>query len=351
MKRITVNTSKKYDVIIDKGILGKSGKLFKELSLSGKVCIVSDSTVAPLYLKTVKKSLLCEGFDVCEYVFLAGEASKNAAVFIDILNFLAKNHFTRKDTVVALGGGVTGDIAGFCAATYMRGIAFIQMPTSLLAAVDSSVGGKTAINLDNGKNLAGAFYQPWAVFFDLNVLETLPGENFKDGCGEIIKYAMISGDGIEEFINSDTLDLEEIISRCVKIKQDIVSKDEFESGLRMILNFGHTAGHCIEKASDYSISHGRAVAMGMYIITNAWEKRGLCRKGTLSSLLKMLEKFSIDFKCTYNATKLCEIAKNDKKADGGQINLVVPLDMGKCDVVRVEMGELYDIFKEGLDEV
>lgn len=350
MRKIRVNASKEYDVIIERGAIGKVGALAKETGLSGRACIVSDSNVAPLYMDKVKASLENAGFDVEEYVFKAGETSKNAQTFIDILNFLAAEHFTRKDTLFALGGGVTGDLTGFCAATYMRGINFVQIPTSLLASVDSSVGGKTAIDLECGKNLAGAFYQPNLVVFDPDVLETLPADFFADGMAEVIKYAMIRGRGIDELLLEDAKgNIEEIISRCVEIKRDVVCEDEFEGGVRRILNFGHTAGHAIEKAADFTLSHGRCVAIGMYIVTNAWEKRGLCKKGTCDILIKMLEKFGLEISCSYSPSELLEIARADKKAEGSTINLVAPLSPGECDVVKVSMNELLDIFTEGME--
>lgn len=350
MRKITVNASKKYDVIIEKGAIDKVGEYALSAGLSGKACIISDTNVAPIYMERVKKSLSEAGLGTVEYVFPAGEASKNAQTFIDILNFLAQSHLTRKDTLFALGGGVCGDMTGFCAATYMRGIPFVQIPTSLLASVDSSVGGKTAIDLECGKNLAGAFYQPEVVVFDPDVLSTLKADFYADGMAEVIKYAMISPRGIDGLIIGDTeSNLEEIIYRCIEIKRDVVVEDEFESGIRRILNFGHTAGHAIEKAADFKLSHGRCVAMGMCIVTRAWEKRGLCAAGTYEKLVKMLDKFSLDTKCTYSAQILRDIALGDKKAEGSSMNLVVPVSMGECEVVKVSMEELFDIFKEGLE--
>ena len=350
MKKITVNASKTYDVIIEKGLLDRVGELSRELGLTGKACVISDSNVAPLYMERVKKSLEKGGFSVTEYVFPAGEASKNAQTYIDILNFLAKNRISRSDTLFALGGGVTGDMTGFCGATFMRGINFVQIPTSLLACVDSSVGGKTGIDLENGKNLVGAFYQPKAVFIDTDVLGTLPGEYFADGMAEVIKYAMIKGREIDKLIFEDAeKSLEEIITRCIEIKRDVVSEDEFEGGIRKILNFGHTAGHAIEAESEYSLSHGRCVAMGMYIVTKAWEKRGLCKTGTCDILKKMLSEFGLETSCAYSPETLCERAKSDKKASGGFVDLIVPDSLGQCHTRKISMDELLLILKEGMD--
>lgn len=349
MIKITVDASKKYDCIIEKGALGKVGEYAKNLGLSGKACIISDSNVAPLYSEKVRASLENAGFFVCEYVFPAGEASKNADTFIDILEFLATNHFTRKDTLFALGGGVTGDLTGFSAATYMRGINFVQLPTSLLAAVDSSVGGKTAIDLQGGKNLAGAFYQPEIVVFDTDVLKSLPDEYFSDGMGEAIKYAMIADAGVEKLLGNTEENLEEIIAECIKIKRDIVNEDEFEGGVRRILNFGHTAGHAIEKLMNYTLSHGECVAIGMCIITRAWEKRGLCKEGTCDRLSAMCDAFGLLTYTDISAEKMLEVSKNDKKAETDGVNIVVPVKMGKCEVIKVSMDELLNIYKEGLE--
>ena len=350
MKKITVNTSTTYDILIEKGAIDLIGEYALGSGLSGKACIISDSNVAPIYMERAKNSLLKSGFSVCEYVFSAGEASKNAQTFVDILNFLAENHLSRKDTLFALGGGVTGDLTGFCAATYMRGIKFVQIPTSLLAAVDSSVGGKTGIDLKAGKNLAGAFYQPRLVVFDPDVLRTLPEEYFSDGMAEVIKYAVIRGRDIDKLILEDThKNLEEIITRCIEIKRDIVSEDEFESGVRQILNFGHTAGHAIEAEADYKLSHGRCVAIGMYIVTKAWEKRGLCKKGTCETLLKMLDKFSIETNCPYSPRTLTKRAKSDKKASGDSVNLIVPVSLGECEIVKISMNEFMSILEEGME--
>lgn len=350
MRKITVNASKAYDVIIEKGSLDRVGEIAKELNLSGKACVISDSNVAPLYMERVKASLEKSGFSVIEYVFPAGEKSKNAEVYIEILNFLAENKLSRKDTLFALGGGVTGDLTGFCAATYMRGINFVQLPTSLLACVDSSVGGKTGIDLASGKNLAGAFYQPRAVIFDTQVLSTLPEDYFSDGMAEIIKYAIIRGKGIDTLLLEDTNgNLEEIITRCIEIKRDIVAEDEFEGGIRKILNFGHTAGHAIEAEAGFTLSHGRCVAVGMYIVTKAWEKRGLCKKGTCDILKQMLDKFNLKTSCPYSPEVLLERAKNDKKASGGFVDLIVPDSLGECHVEKITMDEFLLVLKEGME--
>ncbi len=343
MRKVTVNASKNYDILIEKGAINLVGELAKDIIGKGTACIITDSNVAPLYLEKVKESLLKENIKVSSYVFPAGEKSKNAQTYIEILNALAREGLTRKDTLIALGGGVTGDMTGFCAATYMRGIKFIQIPTTLLAAVDSSVGGKTAIDLDCGKNLAGAFYQPSMVIFDTDTLSTLPEEYFADGMAEVIKYAVIKDESLEKLILAEEIDIEEIAQKCVEIKRDVVNADEFEGGIRQILNFGHTIGHAIEACSCYTLSHGRCVAMGMYIVSKAYGYEELCKK-----LLKMYEKYGLEINCPYTPEEILERAKKDKKADSVGVNLIVSRKMGECEIVKITMDELLRVIKEGM---
>ncbi len=346
MNVISVEASKKYNVLIENNLIDKAGELARECGLSGKACVISDTNVAPLYLERVKKSLEKAGLEVCEYIFESGEKSKNAGNFIEILNFLANNHFTRTDSVFALGGGVTGDLAGFSAASYMRGINFVQIPTSLLAMVDSSVGGKTAIDLESGKNLAGAFYQPCFVLVDPKVLSTLPEKFLNDAMAEVIKYAMITKNNLPKLLEEN--DIERIIAECIQIKSDIVHKDEFEGGIRRLLNFGHTVGHAVEALSNFNITHGNAVAIGMCIITRAWENRGLCKKGTAEYLESVLKKHSLPESCNYSSKELASVCANDKKLEGSTLNLVVPLEIGRCEVQKINLKELEEILKEGI---
>ena len=350
MNEIFVDASKKYYVYVEDGLLSRVGAFSKENGLWGKAAIISDSNVAPLYMQTVKSSLEDSGFKVCTYVFESGEASKNAETFVEILNFLAENKLSRTDTVFALGGGVVGDMAGFCAATYLRGVNFVQLPTSLLAMVDSSVGGKTAIDLKCGKNLAGAFYQPKFVLCDVNALDTLPSTYYNDAMAEIIKYAFIYDASLVDALKADTPDIKEIITRCIKIKSEVVSKDEFEGGLRKILNFGHTVGHSVELLSDYKITHGNAVAIGMFVIANALEKRGRCKTGTTKELLWLLDKYSLPCKCAFSAESLAEKALNDKKASGDTISLVTISEIGKSGYEKIDFTTLGELIEEGLKE-
>ena len=248
MKKITVNASERYDVIIGRGILADCADLIKDVTAAAKFAIITDDIVNPLYCEAVTNSLKNAGFEVCRYVIPNGEPSKCSAVLNDVYDFLSKNCITRSDCIIALGGGVVGDLTGFAAATYLRGFDLIQIPTTLLAQVDSSIGGKTAIDLPSGKNLVGAFKQPNLVICDIDTLKTLKEETIVDGMGEVIKYGMIKSAELFEILDNHTLAdidevLEDIIYRCISIKKSVVETDEFDRGERMLLNFGHTLGH------------------------------------------------------------------------------------------------------------
>ncbi len=350
MKIIHVTASKEYDVKIGSGLLSALGTEVSKVCKIGTAAIISDSNVWPLYGNTAVAALESAGYRVVHFVFSAGEASKNGANYLSILNFLAQNHITRSDCVVALGGGVVGDISGFSAATYLRGIPYIQVPTTLLAAVDSSVGGKTAIDLEFGKNLAGAFYQPSLVLCDTDLLSTLPQEIFRDGCAEVIKYGILFDSALFSSLMRDGLDFdtETVIARCVELKRDVVAQDEFDTGERQKLNLGHTIGHGIEAQSNFTISHGQAVAIGMAIITGAAANLGICQRTTWEQVISVLAKF--DLPCTTKCTgqELFESALSDKKRLGGMVTLVVPQEIGCCILRPTPIEELRDFIEAGL---
>ena len=350
MKKVTVNASRVYDIIIDKGILDKSGTL--ALDVLKKPCtaaILTDSNVAPLYLERLEASLTSAGFGVISYVIPAGEESKSAESYISFLSFLAQNKITRSDCIFALGGGVVGDLAGFCAATYLRGVKFIQIPTTLLAMVDSSVGGKTAIDIPEGKNLVGAFYQPSLVICDYETLDTLPEEVFADGCAEVIKYGIIGDRPLFDKLKSTPIkeQLEDVIENCVRDKRDVVNADERDVGVRQLLNLGHTAAHSIEILSNFEISHGSAVAIGTALIARAANKMGLCPDKDLDEIINILQAYSLPTECPYNSSALAEIALSDKKRSGGKISLIIPFGIGNSQIYEVEVEQLEDIFSKG----
>ena len=345
MNTVTVNASKSYDVIIGNGLLHDIGiHVQHALNRTCKIAIISDSNVFPLYGATITEKLEAAGYQVVNYVFPAGESSKNANTYFDILNILASNQITRSDAILALGGGVTGDMSGFAAATFLRGIDYIQVPTTLLAMVDSSVGGKTAIDLPAGKNLVGAFYQPRLVICDLNTLDTLPETVFSDGCAEVIKYGILYDADLFEHLAANGLnfDRELIVSRCVALKRNVVAEDEFDTGARQKLNLGHTIGHGVEAQSNFTITHGQAVAIGMAIIAKAG-----C-KTIYSPLVSVLEKFKLPTKTTFTANQLFCSALSDKKRSGGTVNLIIPEAIGKCNIVPMPVAKLESFIEEGL---
>lgn len=347
MKKVHITASSEYDVIIGKGILENSGILIREILPKGRTVIVSDDKVYSLYGDAVKKSLEESGFSVETFTFPNGEKSKNISTYTEILEFLAEKGLTRSDFIVALGGGVTGDMAGFAASTYLRGIKFVQIPTTFLAAIDSSVGGKTGVNLGAGKNLVGAFHQPSLVICDTDTFDTLDETTFADGTAEAIKYGMINEPALLEKISGD-FDIEEAVETCVKIKRDVVREDEFESGVRKLLNFGHTIGHGVEKCSGYTITHGHGVAIGMSIITKAAEEFGICDKGMSKNLDELLEKCGLPTKCPYSADELYKVALSDKKRSGDFITVVLPKTRGECILNTITVNKLLEYIKKGI---
>ena len=350
MKTVEVDAAVRYNIVIDKGILPKSGDMIKEVPSAERVAVITDDTVDKLYSDVVMKSLLDAGFETFKFVFPHGEKSKNISTFSSILEFLAESGLTRTDALVALGGGVVGDVAGFAAASYLRGIDFIQIPTTLLACVDSSVGGKTAIDLKAGKNLAGAFYQPKLVIADFETLSTLTDGIFADGMAEVIKYGVIFDKAFFEFLRDNEAkdNLEYVITRCVELKRDIVNADEKEKGVRALLNFGHTVGHAIEKCSGYKIPHGSAVAVGMVIISRAAYKCSLCGENYADIIASLNKKYSLPVSTDFSASELSSAAMADKKRSGDKIKLIIPEALGNCVIKSVPTSELEKIIGEGL---
>lgn len=426
MIKIAVSASRKYDVIMDRGALGRAGELFADAGIfsgnvkaagtsksealmassggvqsdasgdtsaktqktavpahcsekpcgtasagdtsgtSGgrrKLCIVTDKNVAPLYGTEdgeLWRSLTGAGFELYRFVFEGGEKTKTLATLSEILNFLADSRFTRSDMLVALGGGIVGDVTGFAAASYLRGVEYIQIPTTLLATVDSSVGGKTGVNLSAGKNLAGAFWQPSLVMFDPNVLRTLSYDTTLDGIAEAVKAGFIGDCGITDdvsahvpadksFSEQDIDFLTKLAAKAVKVKRAVVEEDERESGRRQLLNFGHTIAHAIEKCSDYSVSHGHAVAIGMTIVSAAADSLGWTEEKCTDRLLLILDQFRFPLQCPYSPEELTAAALQDKKIRGDSITLVIPENHGSCALKTIPTGELQQFITCGLD--
>ena len=350
MTAIEVSASKRYTVEIGSGLLPQLGMKLAALGGAKKVCIVSDSNVWPLYGAAADASLHAAEFQTCTFVFPAGESSKNGSTFLELLNFLAESRLTRDDLLVALGGGVVGDLTGFAAACYQRGVRFVQVPTTLLAAVDSSVGGKTAIDLASGKNLAGAFWQPSLVLCDTDCLTTLPVAIFRDGCAEVIKTAILFDEPLFRELVRDGLkfDRERVIAACVAHKRDIVMADEFDRGQRNLLNLGHTFGHAVEQLSNFTVSHGKAVSIGTAIAARAAANSGICDQGTATRIMWLLEKFGLPIFTHHTASELMNAALSDKKRSGNAVNLILPQTIGACAISPTPVSKLESLIQAGL---
>ena len=351
IRTIPVGVAPAYEVSIGPGLLETCGQRLKPLLEECRVAVITDSTVAPLYLETVLQSLEQAGFATCSHVFPAGEGHKTLSTLSDLLEFLASQHLTRTDCVAALGGGVTGDMAGFAAAVYLRGIRCVQLPTTLLAAVDSSVGGKTAVDLTAGKNLAGAFSQPAAVLCDTDCLKSLPADVFADGAAEAIKTGVLCDETLFALFEDGTLtaDPGEVIARCIAYKAGVVERDEKELGERKLLNLGHTVGHAIEKCSGFTIPHGHAVAAGLAIMARAAETLGWTEEPLAGRIAACLERNGLPTGTDYTAEALAQAALSDKKRAGDTITVVVPRRMGECELKKLPVSELPGLIAAGLE--
>ncbi|MDR3216212.1 MAG: 3-dehydroquinate synthase [Clostridiaceae bacterium] len=343
---VRVNASTSYDVTIGRGILQYVGKYIADLGNIDKVAIVTDDLVDALYSDTVEKSLRECGLKTVKSVFKNGEKSKTLSTVGKITDDLAKAELTRSDLVLALGGGVVGDMAGFAAGIYMRGIRYAQVPTTLLAIIDSSVGGKTGVNLRTGKNLAGLFNQPELVFADTDTLKTLPEEQMLNGIGEGIKYAVLDGGELFDIMEAglDDGNTVRFAELCVSYKRDVVEADERESGIRRLLNLGHTVGHAIEKLSRYTVSHGFAVASGLKVISEACVRRGLLDAGECARITALLDKYGLGADAGYPVSALIREMPHDKKRVGAKISLVIVNAIGKCAYISVETARLKEFF-------
>lgn len=347
MKKLTVNVQDKYDILIDKGLIDNAGDLVKTVLQGKRIMLVSDTNVYPIYGEQVKHSLENAGFQVFTYVFAAGESSKKTSVVIDIVEQMAGNQMTRSDGVVALGGGVCGDMAGFASAIFLRGVKFVQIPTSLLAQVDSSVGGKTAVDLPQGKNLCGAFHQPSLVIIDTNVLDTLSPHFFSDGMGEVIKYGCIRSSELFDRLERENAKdfIEDVIYRCLDIKRVIVENDEKEMGERALLNFGHTCGHAIEKLWSFeNITHGEAVGIGMIMAAQAGESIGKTEAGTADRISKLLKKYGLPTTDSHSISEIVDAMSADKKRTSTGIKLVLLSKIGEGFVYPVEDEKISNVF-------
>ena len=343
--KITVKASGTYDILLTKGGLTAIGQAMKERFKPCAIAVLSDDKVFPLYGKTVTESLEAAGFKTVSHVIPNGEQSKTLAGVTAFIDCMVQAQITRTDMVLALGGGVVGDMAGFAAAIYLRGIPYIQVPTTLLAAVDSSVGGKTAVDISAGKNLIGAFHQPALVYLDTETLNTLDPAVMRDGFAEVIKYGIILDSKLFETIaKPDTFDLKSVIARCIEIKRDVVEQDEFDKGMRGLLNFGHTFGHAIEKLSGFTITHGSAVARGMIIAAKVARNYGFT--DYTDTITQVVKDYGFETDCPYSADELYSVILSDKKRSGSDITLVLPKQIGACTLERMPAMQVLELMKK-----
>ncbi len=346
--RIPVRTAVPYVVTVGQDLLVKSGAWLGDLHTPCTVQLVTDDNVNALYADIVEHSLAEAGFSVHRFVFPHGEASKTTATLVALLECMAENEITRNDMVVALGGGVVSDLAGFAAAVYLRGIPHVTLPTTLLAAVDAAVGGKTGVDLAAGKNLAGAFKQPLGVLCDTAAFATLPLAELRNGMAETIKTAMLCDPTLFAALeNAEIPCLTAAVVRCVRYKAHVVEQDEQDGGLRQLLNLGHTIGHAIEQHSRFTLAHGEAVAIGMAVITRAAAKRGLCDRHTAAQLIRVLKAHGLPTDNPYTADELLTVAIRDKKRRGKRLTLIVPRAVGNCELLDIPAAELAAWITEG----
>ncbi|MCR5201445.1 MAG: 3-dehydroquinate synthase [Saccharofermentans sp.] len=358
MIRTTVSASREYEVITGAGLINECGKIMRDVAKDAiKLLIVSETNVAPLYLDKVKASAKAEGFEVYEYVFEAGEVSKNINTVAGMWAVMAKAGFTRTDLVAALGGGVTGDMAGFAAASFLRGIAVVQIPTSLLAMVDAAVGGKTGIDLPEGKNQVGAFWQPSAVIEDTDCLLTLSDEKFIEGMGEVLKYAFIMDVPLYEYlhenasrgvaIREDAWLMEKIVGMCVSDKADVVAGDELDNGRRQTLNYGHTVGHVIERDSEFTKLHGVCVAKGMGIMIDACEAAGTLASDEAQKMRELITSYGLPVEDDITPEDAVAGAMNDKKKRGNTLSVILVNKIGTSEIRKMSADEFRSFLEEG----
>ena len=348
METITVHTRNSYEVRIASGLLSSCGAQIAACVGGSAAAVISDDSVFPLYGEAVCEQLRGAGYRVCSHVVPHGERSKTIENYVDIISFLNENALHRSDAVVALGGGVVGDLAGFAAATYLRGVPLVQIPTTLLSCVDSSVGGKTAVDLPAAKNAVGCFYPPALVLCDPDCLATLPEAELQSGCAEVIKYAFLDESFYhtlcEAPIGAQTA---RVIADCVRLKRAFVEADEFDRGCRRLLNLGHTVGHAIESLSEYRIRHGQAVAVGMSVIFRAAAAKGICNEALVGQLSALLRQYGLPEETEYSADALAACILRDKKADSNAVSFIVPETLGQCRVLPVPVGEVASFLRAG----
>lgn len=349
MIRIPVKASRDYEVLVERGLLDRAGEIVCRVTRAQTVALVAGENVYPLYGARVTASLEAAGLHVLPFVITPGESSKTLETYGALLRFLSENRLTRSDALIALGGGVTGDLTGFAAATYQRGVDFVQIPTTLLAMVDSSVGGKTAVDLPTGKNQVGAFWQPAAVLCDPDTLRTLPEAEYRCGSAEVLKYGVLGSAAFFASLRQTPIceQEEQVIEKCVTMKRDIVREDEYDRGLRQLLNLGHSFGHAVEQCSGFRVLHGQAVAIGMAIMTRAAAAKGYCSAETCEEILALLRQYGLPTETDYPLPELAAAMVTDKKLTGKMMHLVVPREIGRCETLAVPLAEIPDWLRAG----
>lgn len=344
---------KEYEILIENGLLKNCGTIIEKMFSGNKIVVVTDSNVAPLYSKVVLDELSRIGYKTKLVTVPAGEKSKSTEMLIKLYDEMLDFGLTRTDLIIALGGGVVGDLTGYAAATLLRGIPYLQIPTTLLSQVDSSVGGKVAIDLPQGKNLVGSFNQPKSVIIDPECLKTLQPRVLSDGMAEVIKYGAIKDEKLFELLESikSTKELfaniSDIIYNCCNIKRQVVEEDEFDTGGRMILNFGHTLGHAIEKQFNFeTYTHGEAVAIGMIMACKYAEKIGVTNPGTADRMKTIISNYNLPTDVSMNVCELSDAVNVDKKGEGDSINLILLSDIGDVIIKKTIKTDFIDAFTE-----
>ncbi len=351
MRIVEVKLSSEYNVIIGKGAI-EDLSIHLPVNKYERILLLMDTNVERLYGERITNVLINTGRQIAKYVIEAGEKSKSFHELERLLNFMVNSGITRSDALLAFGGGVPGDLGGFAAGVYQRGIDLIQVPTTLLSAVDSSVGGKSAVNMESGKNMAGIFKQPAFVICDTSLFNSLANDEFSSGVAEVIKYAVLFDkdlfERVKQRLSKGDKDLDEIVEKCVQFKANIVSEDEFDKGKRHLLNLGHTFGHAIERASGYSVVHGNAVAMGLDIMARACLRKGITDLNTVCDIETALSANGLPVNTSFTSEELIKYAKMDKKSNGNSIDIVVIKGIEDCKTKRIDFEELGEFANLGV---
>lgn len=348
---VRVSIGDGYIVHIGSGVLKNCGKMIRDFTGARRVAVITDTNIQALYLERVMTSLLDAGMEARAYTIEAGEGAKTIQTFLNVMSFFVTCGLDKLDCAVALGGGIVGDVAGFATACYLHGIGYVQMPTNMLAAVDSTIGGMTSLNIDEGKNLIGTLWQPRAVLCDVDTLKGLPADVYNDGISEAIKTAIIADGELFNILESGSFEGREveIVSRAVTAKAIIVERDERDIGIRALLGLGHVPGNAIEILSDYKISHGHAVAMGVCIMTRAAAALGYCDVDSARRIQAAYEANKLPVISPFSVERLVQTARSDRARRGDAVTVVFPRKIGSCRLEKVTFEKLESVFALGME--